>query len=164
MYRDALDYLEEERDAWAPFEALAALTDEQLSTATDPAGPGHGWSGRDLMGHLVVWQEYLLAMAQELAVNDASPTRDRVEAEWAADPEGVNARALAAWAALPLAEVRRRFQTVPGELRGYLTVVPETRWLKNPQRLATFLGESTEHYQEHGAELAAVLALATSEA
>lgn len=160
MYRDALDFLEEERDAWAPFEALAGLSDDQLEAPTDPAGPGHGWSGRDLMGHLVAWQAYLLSMAQELAVNDASPTRDRVEAAWAADPEGVNTRLLAEWAALPMAEVRRRFLTVPGELRGYLTVVPEARWLKNPSRLATFLGESTEHYQEHGGELAAILARA----
>ena len=28
-------------------------------------------------------------------------------------------------------EVRARFRTSPGELRGYLTVVPESRWLKN---------------------------------
>lgn len=160
MYRDALDFLEEERDAWAPYEALAALSDAELEASTDPAGPAHGWSGRDLMGHLVGWQERLLAMAQELAVNDASPTRERIEAAWAADPEGVNAASLAEWRALPTAEVRSRFATVPGELRGYLTVVPEVRWLKHPQRLATFLGDSTEHYQEHTAELAAILAAA----
>ncbi|HEY7940972.1 MAG TPA: maleylpyruvate isomerase N-terminal domain-containing protein [Candidatus Limnocylindrales bacterium] len=160
MYRDALDFLEEERDAWAPFEALAALSDEQLEAPTDPTGPCHGWSGRDLMGHLVAWQERLLAMAKELAVNDASPTRERVEAAWAEDAEGVNAASLAEWRALPLDEVRSRFTTVPGELRGYLTVVPETRWLKNSQRLSTFLSDSTEHYQDHTAELAAILALA----
>ena len=158
MYRDALDFLEEEREAWAPFEALAALSDAQLEAPTDPAGPCHGWTARDLMGHLASGQEYLLATAKELAVNDASPTRERVEAAWAADPDGFNADSLAEWRALPLDEVRRRFTTVPGELRGYLTVVPETRWLKNPQRLATFLGDSTEHYQDHTAELAAILA------
>ncbi|HXR26922.1 MAG TPA: maleylpyruvate isomerase N-terminal domain-containing protein [Candidatus Baltobacteraceae bacterium] len=162
MYRDALDFLEEERDAWAPYEALAGLSDAQLEAPTDPTGPGHGWSARDLMGHLVAWQERLLAMAMELAVNDASPTRERVEAAWAADPDGVNAASLTEWRALPIGEVRRRFTTVPGELRGYLTVVPETRWLKNPQRLATFLGDSTEHYQEHTVELAAILALAAA--
>ena len=158
MYRDALDFLEEDRDAWAPFEALADLSDAQLEAPTDPAGPCHGWSARDLMGHLVSGQEYLLATAKELAVNDASPTRDRVEAAWAADPHGFNAASLAEWRALPLDEVRSRFRTVAGELRGYLTVVPKTRWLKNPQRLSTFLGDSTEHYQDHAAELAAILA------
>lgn len=164
MYRDALDFLEEERDAWAPYEALAELTDAQAELPTDPAGPAHGWSARDLMGHLVAWQEYLLTMAMELAVNDDTPTRTRVEAAWAADPDGVNEALLAEWRAMPMAEVRRRFREVPGEMRGYLTVVPEVRWLKHPQRLATFLGESTEHYQEHEADLAAILAAAAPQA
>ena len=31
MYLDSLEFLEEEREAWAPYEALADLTDEQLS-------------------------------------------------------------------------------------------------------------------------------------
>ena len=31
MYLDALEFLEEEREAWAPFEALATLSDEQLA-------------------------------------------------------------------------------------------------------------------------------------
>ncbi len=33
MYLDAMEFLEEERDAWAPYEALAELTDEQLERA-----------------------------------------------------------------------------------------------------------------------------------
>jgi hypothetical protein len=160
MYTDALSFLEDERDAWRPYEALSLLTDEQLEAPVEAA---HGWSGRDLMGHLVFWQEQLLAMAQELAINDASPTRERVEAAWAADPEGVNAAALADWRALSTAEVRRRFATAPGELRGYLTVVPEARWLKHPQRLASFLGGSTEHYQEHVADLQTFLSAAAAD-
>ena len=48
MYRDALDFLEEERAAWTPYEALAELSDVELDRPTDPAGPGHGWCGRDL--------------------------------------------------------------------------------------------------------------------
>ena len=31
MYLDAMEFLEEERDAWAPYEALAGLTDAQLA-------------------------------------------------------------------------------------------------------------------------------------
>jgi hypothetical protein len=115
------------------------------------------------MSHLVFWQEQLLAMAQELAVNDASPTRERVLAAWAADPEGVNAAALAEWRVLSTADVRSRFAAMPGELRGYLTVVPEVRWLKHPERLATFLGGSTEHYQEHVADLEAFLSAAAAD-
>ena len=40
MYLDAMEFLEEERDAWAPYEALAELSDDQLAEAVDGA---HGW-------------------------------------------------------------------------------------------------------------------------
>ena len=73
-------------------------------------------------------------------------------------------RLTATWAALPMAEVRRRFATVPGELRGTLTVVPEARWLKNADYMRFFLDETIDHYAEHTPELAAVLAAAGAEA
>ena len=40
------------------------------------------------------------------------------------------------------AEIRESFRTLPGELRGYLTVVPETRWGKHPKHLRVFLEDS----------------------
>ena len=130
MYTNALEFLEEERDGWRPFEALDELSDADLERAV---GGAHGWSGRDLMGHLAGWQEVVLQIAKELAVGETSPTSVRVDADWEArGGEVVNAEMLATWAALPLEEVRQRFRTVAGEVRGYLTVVPETRWLKNP--------------------------------
>jgi hypothetical protein len=155
MYLDALEFLEEEREAWAPYEALASLTDEQLST---PIPGSHGWSGRVLMGHLLEYQQIALSVATELAVNEASPTKTRVEADWdarGADP--VNADVDAAWGAIPMAELRDRFQSLPGQLRGYLTVVPETRWLKHAENQKFFFEETTEHYEEHLADLEAVL-------
>ena len=79
MYLDALEFLEEERDAWAPFEALAGLTDEQLAV---PVAGAHGWSGRQLMAHLLAWQENALAVATELAVNETSPAKARADADW----------------------------------------------------------------------------------
>lgn len=155
MYLDALEFLDEERDAWAPFEALAALTDEKLSI---PVPAAHGWSGRMLMAHLVAYQEIALAVATELAVNETSPTIARVEADWEArGGDVVNAEVDAAWAARSMADLRDRFRTVPGELRGYLTVVPETRWLKHPDHRRFLFEETTEHYQDHVADLAAVL-------
>jgi hypothetical protein len=158
MYRDALEFLEEERDAWAPFEALAALTDEQLSV---PVAGAHGWSGRQLMGHLLAWQEVALAVATELAVNETSPAKARSDADWEnRGGDVVNAELDATWAALPLDELRDRFRAVPGQLRGYLTVVPETRWLKHTDHLHFFSDETTEHYADHLADLAAVLAAA----
>ena len=156
MYLDSLEFLEEEREAWAPFEALSGLTDDQL---TLPVAGAHGWSGRQLMAHLVSGHEIALAVATELAVNQASPTKVRSDADWEArGGEAINAEIDARWAARPLDELRDRFRKLPGELRGYLTVVPETRWLKHADHLRFFLGETTEHYEEHRADLGAVLA------
>jgi hypothetical protein len=160
MYVDGFSFLEEERDAFRPFEALLELTDEELERPIEGA---HGWTGRDLMGHLGVWIEWWLDIARELAVNPQSPAFDRLEAigkEWAAQGDTLNARYQSEWAALPMADVRSRFSTMPGELRGYLTVVPETRWLKDSDHLKSLLGNTTEHYADHEAELRAVLAAA----
>lgn len=157
MYLDALSFLDDERDAWRPYEALDDLTDEQLAR---PLAEAHGWSGRDLIAHLVAWQEHALAVARELAVNPTSPTKAQGDADWAERGDAINDEINATWAALPMDEVRRRLRTVPGELRGYLTVVPETRWVKDPDHLQFFLDETVDHYADHTADLAAVLAAA----
>jgi hypothetical protein len=157
MYLDALSFLEDEREAWRPFEALDDLADEDLERPVEAA---HGWSGRDLMGHMAAWIEVSLAAAKELAVNETSPTLARIDAEWDDRGDEMNAALQADWAALPLAEVRRRFREAPGELRGYLTVVPETRWIKHAKHQASFVGETLEHYEEHLPELRAILAAA----
>jgi hypothetical protein len=158
MYLDALEFLEEERDAWRPFEALAELTDEQLAVSVAGA---HGWSGRQLMGHLLAWQQVGLAVATDLAVNETSPAKERADSDW--DTRGgevVNAEIDARWAAIPMDELRALFGSVPGQLRGYLTVVPETRWLKHADHQRFFLTETTSHYEDHLADLAAILAAA----
>jgi hypothetical protein len=160
MYADGLTFLEEERDAFRPYEALLELTDEQLERPIDGA---HGWTGRDLMAHIGVWMEWWLRVARELAVNPESLAwneLDRINKAWDTVGDDLNARYQAEWAALSMAEVRSRFATIPGELRGYLTVVPETRWLKEGVRFQSLLGNTTEHYAEHEAELRAVLAAA----
>lgn len=157
MYLDALSFLEDERDAFRPYEALLELTDEQLDRPVDAAG---GWSGRDLMGHLVLWQEAALASAKELAMGERSPTQERLNAEW--DTPGVgdrlNAEGLERFRAMPLDDVRAAFRTTAGELRGYLTVVPEIRWVKNADHQNWFVSETLEHYEEHLKELQAILA------
>ncbi len=155
MYLNALEFLEEEREALRPFEALDALTDEQLDR---PISDAHDWSGRDLIGHVVGWIENGIQVAKELAVNESSPTKEHMDREW---DEGmgdtINERITAEWRALPMDEVRRRFREWPGELRGYLTVVPESRWVKHADNLQFFLDETIEHYAEHAADLEAIL-------
>jgi hypothetical protein len=158
MYLDALSFLEDERDAWRPFEALLELSDEQLE---QPVSAANGWSGRDLMGHLVAWQLVSLDIAKELAVGETSPTVARIDADWESRGGGaVNAEIQARWAAKPLADVRDEFSQIGGELRGFLTVVPESRWIKNAAIQRTFTEETLDHYDEHKADLEAILAAA----
>ncbi len=157
MYLDALSFLEDERDAWKPFEALLELSDEELERA--PAGGV--WSGRDLMAHLVAWQLVALDIARELAMGDVSPTLARVNVELdSRGGEAVNAEIHASWAGRPIAEVRDEFRRVAGELRGFLTVVPEARWIKNGTHQAAIAEETFDHYDEHVADLGAILAAA----
>src|SRR3954452_18354049 len=158
MYLNALEFLEEERDAFRPYEALDGLSDEQLEVPIDEA---HEWSGRDLIAHLVAWQGYALEVAKELAVGPTSATKERLDREWADRGDAVNLDIEVEWRTLPIEEVRRRLREVPGELRGYLTVVPETRWVKDADYLRYFIDETIDHYADHAADLEAILAAAT---
>jgi len=157
MYLDALSFLEDERDAFRAYEALLDLTDEQLDRPVESAG---GWSGRDLMGHIVLWQEAALVAAKELALGPESPSIARIEAQWAAGGDDMNAQGLERFGAMTIDEVRNAFRNTAGELRGYLTVVPEIRWVKNPAHMNHFVGETLEHYEEHLGELRAILGAA----
>ena len=156
MYLDALSFLEDERDTFRAYEALDALTDDQLDV---PVAAANGWSGRDLMGHIVLWQEAALTAAKELAVNETSPTKDRLDAEWDKPGAGdrMNEEGIERFRALPIAEVRRLFRETSGELRGYLTVVPESRWIKHADHQNFFFSETLEHYEDHLPELRAIL-------
>ena len=155
MYLDALEFLEEEREAWRPYEALAELPDDRIDV---PVAAAHGWTGRDLMSHMAHWLEAALAVARELAIGETSPTKARLDREWDERGDAINAEVQVEWRALPIEEVRRRFRTVPGELRGTLTVVPEVRWLKNADLLRYFLDETVDHDSDHRADLDAILA------
>jgi len=157
MYLSALEFLDEEREAWRPYEALLTLTDEQLAAPVEAA---HGWSGRDLLGHIVAWQAHALDVARELAVGEASPSRDAMSKDWDARADAVNDDLLKAWAALDSSELRRRAESIPGELRGTLTVVPESRFIKHADQETFFVEETIEHYEDHLDDLRSILAAA----
>ena len=65
-----------------------------------------------------------------------------------------------------IADVSRVISALEGDiadlresvLRGYLTTVPENRWLKNSDHQRFFRSETTAHYEDHLADLAAILA------
>ena len=128
--------------------------------AERPIEAAHGWRGRDLMAHLLAWQGVSLDAARELALGETSATIARVDADWDARGDVVNDEIQAEWSALPLDELRARYRSQPGELRGTLTVVPEARWIKHPTHMASFDQETIEHYRDHLADLQAILAAA----
>ena len=154
MYLSALEFLEEERDAFRPYEALAAVPDERMDVAVPAA---HGWSARDLIAHVVAWQGWALEMARDLAVGETSQTMARLDAAWDERGDALNDDISAEWRDLPLSEVRDRLAKVPGEMRGYLTVVPEARWVKHATHLKMFIDETIDHYADHAADLEAIL-------
>ena len=157
MYLDALSFLEDEREGWRAYEALDELTDAESAPQLDSV---HGWSGRDLMAHMVAWLEVSLDVARELTVNDISPTKAAADADWDARGDVLNEEIRLSWLALPMDEVRRRFRSVPGELRASLALVPETRWIKSAEYEQFFRDETIDHYASHRDDLAAVLASA----
>ena len=115
----------------AAFEALGELSDEGLERPVDGA---HGWSGRDLMGHLA-WQEVAVAVAPELAVGETSATKDRRDAEWDARRRRVKPSAAALGRASPGRRPRAVRHERPANSGATLTVVPEARWLKHPTNM-----------------------------
>ena len=158
MYLDAMEFLEEEREVWAAYEGLADLPDDAVDRPIEAA---HGWSARDLMGHVLAWQAFALDAARELAVGESAPTIARVDADWKTrGGEVVNAEIQAEWAALPIDDLRDRFRSQPGELRGTLTVVPEARWVKHAEHMKWLREETIEHYEDHLSDVEAILAAA----
>ena len=118
----------------------------------------HDWSGRDLAAHLVGWLGDAIEVARELAVGDRSEARDRSRQAFAARGDQINAEIQAAWRGLPVAEVRRRLHEIPAHLRAALPLVPQARWDADPANLRFIHIYTVEHYQEHLADLAAILA------
>ncbi len=81
-----------------------------------------------------------------------------MDTDWQSRGDGINDEFLAQWQAMDHDEVRRLARTVPGELRGTLTMVPETRWVRDAEMMEFFFEETIEHYQDHQDELTAILA------
>jgi hypothetical protein len=147
-------FLEEEREAWRPFEALDGMTDDQLD---EPIAAAHDWSGRDLIAHIVAWLDDAVAAADELASGEQSEAIARSRREFAARGDEINAEIQATWRALPIGEVRRRLRETPAALRERLGAVPEARWHTQADHFHFFHVYTIEHYEDHLADLAAIL-------
>ena len=146
--------LEEERDAWRPFEALDGLTDAQLDA---PVVAAHDWSGRDVIAHLVAWLDDAVAAANASTSDEQAAAITRSRRAFAARGDEINADIQGTWRTLPIAEVRRRMRETPAALRGRLAALPEWRWGTNEEAFHFFHVYTIEHYQDHVDDLAAIL-------
>ena len=151
---DATALLEDETAAFRPFEALNGLSDAQLER---PISAAHDWSGRDLIAHLVGWLGDAIDVANELATQDTSPARDRSSKAFDARGDEINAEIQATWRELPLTEVRRRLVDVPVTLRSAVRSVPASSWDADPEHMRFIHVYTIEHYEEHAADLEAIL-------
>lgn len=99
MYTNALEFLEEERDAWQPFEALAALADDELERAVDRRSPTRermaaDWDARgDALNEELVaqWRTLPLTELRRRAREQPGELRGTLttvpEARWLKDPD-----------------------------------------------------------------------------
>ena len=134
-------------------ESIEALAVSPMSVGLYGGFPGIAWTAEHLGRRVRAEPDgEETAATPETAETPETPEDD--------EDDDVNAEIDARWAALPMSELRERFATVPGQLRGYLTVVPESRWLKHPDHQRFFLDETTAHYEGHEADLKAILAAA----
>ena len=147
MYFDALSFLEDERDTFRPYEALVDLTDEQLERPVEAA---HGWSGRDLMGHLCCGRRRRSRRPRSSPSARRARPRSRRTATGTTPGAGdrMNDEHLARFRALPMAEVRACSTD-----RGRAARLPDgrarVRWIKHADHQNWFFAETIEHYEDH---------------
>lgn len=154
MHQDGAAFVAAETLAWQPYLALAELTDDQL---VQPVAGAHGWSARDLIGHVTVWQDKQLGYAVELLTQGTTIARDADDAEYERRGDEWNDELVSQFAQLPPTEVRQRLLTANQELRRVLANVPAERWHSH-SHFTDYLPGMLDHYAEHEADARAILA------
>ncbi len=152
-YADGAAFLAAERRAWQPYEALLALSDDALDVPREGA---HGWTGRDLIAHLVGWHDVTISVVRGLAAADTT-VLDSYYGLNDAQVDAMNADTIAAWRELPIAEVRRRLVEIPAALRNVLAAAPDRTWLRDERGYQWMLWNTMEHYEGHAPDLAAIV-------
>jgi len=131
--------------------ALDGLSEEEM---TRPGVAGQ-WSVRDVLAHILAWEEEAIARLDLLAANRpqdfARITNEEELNAW-------NARAHQRYAGLPLAEVMRRLEDVQGRVLAGLDSLSDERLGtdEGPVPVHNWLPECTyAHEQEHCAGILA---------
>ncbi len=157
------ELLDKIQAAWDAFNAyIDALDEEQLTEPTDAAG----WSGKDHIMHLAVWESSMVAMLEQL------PRHERMGLAYdlwiSRDYDAINAVLQERDADLPLAEVRQRFADAHQQLLDKINALAYEELLrpynfyqpdsdrKEPV-IERIIGNTCEHYPEHQEWIAAIV-------
>jgi uncharacterized protein (TIGR03083 family) len=136
------------RKGRAEFEvALAGLTPEQMTAR----GAEGGWSVKDTLGHVAVWESRLVTILYSIE-RGVAPKVIR-----AAEVDKFNAESLAEQRDRPLERVLADFHAVHAQLLKRLEAVPERDlfdpsrfgWMEGEPLARMVAGDTFEHYAEH---------------
>lgn len=130
-----------EATAWEAFEAaVIAVPRDRLE---EPALPG-GWSVKDVLWHISHWWE------------DCAGTLELLHAgtftEWDGDTDAENDRVLAQGRAMSLEDVELR----SAHIRERMLLAWDASPADDPRAGETFHSETTEHYEEHLAQISSI--------
>lgn len=155
--------------AWNALDArIAQYADDVLSGPTDAAG----WSIRDHLAHLTAWEGSVLGIIRDGRPQNETMGVDR--ALWEGDDlDAINERVRARTASDSLAEVLEARSVTHRDLLATLDAVPferlGQRWTDGigdasdaPTILEKAIGNTVEHYPEHGEWIAAIAASSQS--
>ena len=129
--------------------ALVGLSEEEI---TRPGAAGQ-WSVRDVLAHLLAWEEETVSRLDLLA---AERPQDFARITNEEELDAWNARAHQRYAGLPLAEVMRRLAAVQGRILAGLDSLSDERLTtdEGPVPVHNWLPECTyAHEEEHCADI-----------
>ncbi len=155
--------------AWDALDAqIVQYGDDVLTGPTDAAG----WSIRDHLAHLTAWEGSVLGIIRDGRAQNETMGVDR--ALWEADDlDAINERIRTRTASDSLAEVLEAREATHRDLLAALDTVPmerlRERWTDGigdasdaPTVLEKVIGNTAEHYPEHGEWIAAIAASSQS--
>lgn len=131
-------------------QVLSPLSEVQWTTP----GANGGWSIKDIIAHIAVWQRRMLRRLQAAALHEAPDPQLQVSDEGI---DSLNARFFAENRERPIAEVYDDFRTTYHEIDGLVPTLSDADlfeagrfdWLDGSALWELVAGDTYEHYDEH---------------